>query len=206
MFDYSTFHRLFWQGRQLWILRRELKVERTAGYQRHNAAPGHSYLHRFRDEHLRRDELRNPRRAHYKLVVSKVVCFKTIVGGPPGCPPLWHGLSPGDMALELKGFRRVAVAIPVFAIAVSSPRARASNARSRSSQISRITRPSSAGAAANRSIAASASTRSPSAPPSSNVSTRTPVAGIPHASRCPSPNRWSTAERISGIAPSRSPS
>jgi hypothetical protein len=32
-------------------------------------------------------------------------------------PPSWHSLSPGDMAVVLKGFRRVTVAIPVFAIA-----------------------------------------------------------------------------------------
>ena len=42
----------------------------------------------------------------------------------------------------------------------SSPRARASRARSRSRRMSRITEPSSAGAAANRSIAASASATS----------------------------------------------
>ena len=71
--------------------------------------------------------------------------------------------------------------------------------------MSRITRPSSAGAAANRSIAASASATSLSAPRSSSVSTRTPVAGMPHTSSCPSRNRWSTAARISGMASSRSP-
>ena len=71
--------------------------------------------------------------------------------------------------------------------------------------MSRITRPSSAGAAANRSIAASASATSPSVPRSSSVSTRTPVAGMPHASSRPSRNRWSTAARMSGMASSRSP-
>jgi len=84
-------------------------------------------------------------------------------------------------------------------------RARASRARSRSSQMSRITRPSSAGAAANRSIAASASARSFSVPRSSRVSTRTPVAGGPHPSSCPSRTIWSTAARMSGIATSLSP-
>ena len=39
------------------------------------------------------------------------------VGMPLDRSQSWHSLSPGDMALELKGFRCVAVAIPVFAIA-----------------------------------------------------------------------------------------
>ena len=58
----------------------------------------------------------------------------------------------------------------------SSPWARASSARIRSSQISRITRPSSAGAAANRSIAASASARHPRhrAPAASPPKSRSP--------------------------------
>ena len=43
------------------------------------------------------------------------------------------------------------------------------------------------------------------APRLSSVFTRTPVAGTPHISRCPSPNRWSVAARIAGTAPSRSP-
>ena len=65
---------------------------------------------------------------------------------------------------------------------------------------------SSVGAAANRSIAASASARSPvGRRESSSVSTRTPVAAMPHASSCPSRTRWSTAARMSGIASSRSP-
>ncbi len=71
--------------------------------------------------------------------------------------------------------------------------------------MSRITKPSSAGAAANRSIAASASATSASAPRSSSVSTRTPVAGMPHCSSCPWRSRSSTAARMSGMAPSRSP-
>ena len=71
--------------------------------------------------------------------------------------------------------------------------------------MSRMTRPSSAGAAASRSVAASASTTSPSAPRSSSVSTRTPVAGTPNASSCPWRTRWSTAARMSGTASSRSP-
>ena len=81
----------------------------------------------------------------------------------------------------------------------------ASRARSRNSQMSRITKPSSAGAVANRSIAASASATSASRARSSSVSTRTPVAGMPHESSCPSRISWSTAANMSGIASSRSP-
>jgi len=58
------------------------------------------------------------------------------------------------MPLEAKRFRRFAVAIPVFAIAGLVTVSRARRARSRSSQMSRITKPSSVGAAANRSMAA----------------------------------------------------
>jgi hypothetical protein len=78
------------------------------------------------------------------------------------------------------------------------PVMRASSACSRSSQISRTARPSSVGAASNRSTAASASATSPPAPRSSSVSTRTPVAGTPHDSSCPERTRWSTAPRAHG--------
>jgi hypothetical protein len=78
---------------------------------------------------------------------------------------------------------------------------KASRARSYGSQMSRIISPSSVGAAANRSIAASAT--SLSAPRSSSVSTRTPVAGTPHPSSCPWRTRSSAAVRMSGIAPSQ---
>jgi len=61
--------------------------------------------------------------------------------------------------------------------------------------MSRIAKPSSADAVANRSIAASASTTSPSAPRSSSISTRTPVAGTPHSSSRPSRDNSSTAAR-----------
>ena len=110
------------------------------------------------------------------------------------------------MSFEAKRSRHVAVAIPELAHTRRHRRGhRASSARSRSSQMSRTTRPSSAGAAANRSIAASASATSPSAPRSSSVSTRTPVAGMPHASTVPSRTRSSRAARMSGMASSRSP-
>ena len=88
------------------------------------------------------------------------------------------------MPLEAKRCRHRAVAIPIVAVGGLVAVARASSARSRSSQMSRITSPSSAWAAANRSIAASASATSPSAPRSSSVSTRTPVAGMQDPS-CP---------------------
>jgi hypothetical protein len=61
------------------------------------------------------------------------------------------------MPLEAKRFRHVAVAIPQLRVSrsvVVSPR---QQSPSRKSQMSRPARPSSAGAAANRSIAASAS-------------------------------------------------
>ena len=38
-----------------------------------------------------------------------------------GHPPLWHCLGPLDMSLEAKRFRPIAVPIPVFATAGSSP-------------------------------------------------------------------------------------
>ncbi len=88
----------------------------------------------------------------------------------------------------------------------SSPRARASSVRSRSSSDlahrRTLDRPR---RFANRSIVSWASARSPSAPRSSSVSTRTPVRpnAIP-ASR----SAWcssSTASRITGMAASRSP-
>ena len=42
-------------------------------------------------------------------------------------------------------------------------------------------------------------------PTVANVSTRTPVAGMPQPSSCPFRNRWSVAARMSGMAASRSP-
>ena len=69
----------------------------------------------------------------------------------------------------------------------------------------RITKPSSAGSAANRATAASASATSPSVPRSSSVSTRTPVAAMPHINSCPWQNRWTTAARMPVVASSRSP-
>ena len=89
------------------------------------------------------------------------------------------------MPLEAKRFRHVAVAIPELRVSRSVAVSPASRARSRSSQMSRITRPSSAGTVANRSIAAWASATSPSAPRSSSVSTRTPVAWCPTSAAVP---------------------
>ena len=79
----------------------------------------------------------------------------------------------------------------------SSPWARASSARSRSSQMSRITKPSSAGAVANRSIAASASATSPSAPAVKQcLHQNTGRRNAPLQQR-PARNRSSAAARIS---------
>ncbi len=109
------------------------------------------------------------------------------------------------MPFEAKRFGRVAVALPEVFISAVSPRARASSARSRSSQMPRTARPSSPGVAAKRLMAASASVTSLASPRSSSVFTRTPVTGTFHISNVPSRNRWSAAERMSGIASSISP-
>ena len=71
--------------------------------------------------------------------------------------------------------------------------------------MSRTAKPPSAGVDVNRSIAASASATSLSAPRSSSVSTSTPVAVVPHSGSPRWRNRSSVAARISGRASSRSP-
>ena len=80
------------------------------------------------------------------------------------------------MPFEAQRSRQLAVPVPMVAVAGFVSAGWATSARSRSSQTSRMTDPS-AGAAANLAIAASASATSPSAPRSSSISTRNPVAG-----------------------------
>ena len=70
--------------------------------------------------------------------------------------------------------------------------------------MSRITKSWSPWTAANRSIAALASATSPSAPRSSSVSTRTPVAGTQYPS-CPASEQIVYRCAHLGMAPSRSP-
>ena len=116
-----------------------------------------------------------------------------------------HCLCPRDMSFEAKRFRHVAVAVTIVAIggvvAMCSCQQR--------------TKPQQPDLAYHQTLIrwrvrqpgdrCLGFDHSASAPRSSNVSTRTPVAGTPHPTSRPSRNRWSTAARMSGMALSRSP-
>jgi hypothetical protein len=45
-----------------------------------------------------------------------LVCFKTTWAAFPGCPASRHRLGPRDVPLEAKGFRHLAVAIPIVSV------------------------------------------------------------------------------------------
>ena len=75
-------------------------------------------------------------------------------------PLSWHCLGPRDMSLVAKRFRHVAVAIPEVRVSRVITASLRQESPQPQQKISRITTPSSAGAAANSSIAASASATS----------------------------------------------
>ena len=115
-----------------------------------------------------------------------------------------HRLGPVDVSLEAKRFRHRTIAthqVPVGNIVAAGPGQQRAQPQQRDLAHSRTVI---AGRFANRSIASWASARSPSAPRSSSVSTRTPVPQTAYPSR-PSWCNSSTARRITGMAASRSP-